>query len=154
MVYIKMGKFMNAMKTILIILMMGFLMVFAIENTQSLTQMVYLRLNFGIKNYSFPPLPLYTLILLPFCGGILFMAILMMAKNFQWKRRIKDKDRTIKVLQEELNSLKGLSAKPKEISQAMPAETTIKDSEDLSSLSKEKKSSALKQIASWIKEKF
>lgn len=88
------------------------------------------------------------------------MALLMMTRNFRWKKRIRERDKTIKTLQEEINSLKGISiAKSREVSQAVPLEPVatpgiFRGFEGLDTSSKEKKPSTLKRVVSWIKEKF
>lgn len=88
------------------------------------------------------------------------MAILMKVRNFQWKKKIRDKDKTIKTLQVELNSLRSLSiAKPVEVSQTVPikpveASREFKGLEELDTSTRERKPSTLKQMTSWIKEKF
>lgn len=124
---------MNYLKAILLSAVVALAIIFMIQNIEPLSHPLAVRLNLFFVHLETTPYPTYLVILLAFFVGLLAASLLGLAERFRLRKGLKVKDKEIKNLRNELNSLRNLpitqeTAPPPEDGPAPePVEETAED---------------------------
>ena len=99
---------MSYLKAIIISAVVALAIIFMVQNIEPLSHPLAIRLNLLFVNFQSTPHATYLVILLAFFVGLLAASLLGLSERFRLRRTIKHKQKEIKDLSRELNSLRNL----------------------------------------------
>lgn len=99
---------MNYLKAILVAAFVALAIIFMIQNIESLSHPLAIRLNLFFYQFESTPYATYLIIMLAFFVGVLATSLLGLVERFRLRRTIKTKVAEIKSLNNELISLRNL----------------------------------------------
>lgn len=99
---------MKHIKAILIILFVLLVITVAVQNNSVMTTKVTFSINLLVYHHQTPPMSLYSVVIIAFLLGVLFMGFYGITERFRLKREIKALMRESKGKDQELQSLRNL----------------------------------------------
>jgi|YelNatPaOPRAMG01_1025707.scaffolds.fasta_scaffold00822_20 uncharacterized integral membrane protein len=99
---------MRTVRTIFWLVLVVFLLVFFLQNSQTLTMPVEIRLNLWLKDFSSPQAPLYGVVIGSFIVGLALGAVWGIVGQLRLRGRIRGMDKLLQEKERELSSLRNL----------------------------------------------
>ncbi len=99
---------MRTVRTIFWLLLLVFFLIFFLQNSQTLTMPVEIRLNLWLKDFSSPQAPLYGVVIGSFILGLVLGAVWGIVGQLRLRGRIRGMEKLVYEKERELSSLRNL----------------------------------------------
>jgi len=99
---------MNLIKSITFFVIMVLLLIFVIQNGGVLSSPVSFEMDLFVKDFSTGPVPLYSVLLVAFCSGLLISGLWGLVHRWRLRSQNRQMNRLLAERERELNSLRNL----------------------------------------------
>ncbi len=99
---------MNLLRSIILFIAVILLLIFVIQNGGVLSSPVSFQMDLFVKDFSTGPVPLYSVLLLVFCSGLLISGLWGLVHRLRLRSQNRQVSRLLQERERELNSLRNL----------------------------------------------
>lgn len=99
---------MNLLKSIILFIVVVLLLIFVIQNGGVLSSPLSFRMDLFVKDFSTGPVPLYSVLLIVFCFGLLISGLWGWVHRLRLRSQNRQVTRLLQERERELNSLRNL----------------------------------------------